>query len=138
MASSIWMPISASVMLISSALYYGKKNMVEQDQYFIGFPVLWNFVVFFQFFVFQNTLWLNVLSVIFFGILHFIPLRFAYPSRSKRFFKVHLLVSVFGLIAALGILFIYPNRMLSLEIIAGGGGIYFFLFAFYDTIFSAR
>lgn len=137
MADDIFMPICIIVMLLSSALYYGKKNMVVQEQYFMGFPVLWNFVVFYQFFIFQNTLWLNTISVLLFGMLHFAPLRFAYPSRTKKFFKVHLMVSILGLIATLGVLYFYPSRWLYLEIIAGFGSIYFILFAFYDTIYSS-
>lgn len=122
------------VMLISSALYYGKVGMVEDEQYFVGFPVLWNFVVFFQFFVCNNQPWLNFASVLFFGFLHFVPLRFAYPSRAKKFFWSHLIFSIIGLIGAIILLYQYPVESLIGKIIAISGAIYFAGFAVYDTL----
>lgn len=134
MASALWMMPAVAVMLLSSALYYGKKQMVADEQYFVGFPVLWNFVVYFQFFICHNIQWLNIASVIFFGILHFVPIRFAYPSRSRQFFKSHLLVSIVGLGAALTILLQYPKTNSILDGIVILGGIYFIGFAVYDTM----
>jgi len=127
------MLISLAFILISSALYYGKTGMVEDEQYFIGFPVLWNFVVFFQFFVFQNDLMLNFYSVIVIAILHFVPLRYAYPSRTRRFFYAHLFVSICSVAAALYILIIYARRSSLSESIVIMGATYFFIFAIYDT-----
>lgn len=128
------MLLTLAIMLLSSALYYGKVGMVEDDQYFIGFPVLWNFVVFFQFFVFENHQVLNFVSVIFFGILHFVPLKFAYPSRAKRYFWSHLVFAVVGLIGALTILLNYPvsNRLYVAAALIPAA--YFFGFAIFDTI----
>ncbi len=134
MASAAWMLPAVAVMLLSSALYYGKKKMVADEQYFIGFPVLWNFVVYFQFFICHNIQWVNVASVFFFGVLHFIPIRFAYPSRSRQFFKSHLIISIVGLSAALAILWQYPNTNSILDTLVILGGLYFIGFAFYDTL----
>ncbi len=132
------MLLSLSFILISSALYYGKTGMVEDEQYFIGFPVLWNFVVFFQFFVFQNNQTLNFCSVIVIAILHFVPLKYAYPSRTRRFFYAHLVVSVVSVAAALYTLYIYSERSVVAESLVIMGGSYFVLFALYDTFWTAR
>lgn len=134
MVPPAWMAPLVCIMLISSALYYGKKQMVEDEQYFVGFPVLWNFVVFYQFFVCQNVPWLNIISVIIFGLLHFVPIRYAYPSRSRQFFKSHLLISTLGLLASLVILLKHPLSGTFWNIILGIVGIYFISFAVYDTI----
>ncbi|MFT6808718.1 MAG: phosphatidylcholine synthase [Saprospiraceae bacterium] len=134
MASEIWMFPTVAVMLLSSALYYGKKQMVADEQFFIGFPVLWNFVVYFQFFICHNIQWVNVASVFFFGILHFVPIRFAYPSRSRQFFISHLIISIIGLGAALAILWQYPKTNSILDCVVVLGGIYFIGFAIYDTL----
>jgi phosphatidylcholine synthase len=133
MASSAWMMPLLAIMLMSSALYYGKNGMVEDEQYFIGFPVLWNVVVFFQFFVINNNLTINVISVIIIGILHFIPLRYAYPSRSRKFFWSHLIVSVIALLATLTVLVNYPVANPILQSLCVAGAIYFMAFAVYDT-----
>jgi len=137
MVESQYMYISLGIILLSSALYYGKVGMVADGQYFIGFPVLWNFVVFFQFFICHNQSWLNFISVIFFGALHFIPLKFAYPSMTKRFFWSHLLFSIVGLSGALWVLYYYPLRQGTFEAAAVIGAIYFLAFAVFDT-FSTR
>lgn len=133
MASPLMMMPALAIILLSSALYYGKKGMVEDDQYFIGFPVLWNFVVFYQYFIFHNNQTLNIISVVFFGILHFVPLKFAYPSRTKRFFWSHLLFSLFGVGGALYGLIEYPDYHPWTDICAMVGAMYFSLFAIADT-----
>ncbi len=125
---------SLIVILISSALYYGKKNMVEDDLFFVGFPVLWNVVVFFLFFIFQNNLMLNFGSVVFFGIMHFIPVRFAYVTRTKKYFKMHILFSAIGLIGAIIVLYLFPQRSFPAEIATLVAVSYFSLFAIYDTV----
>ena len=123
-----------AIILLSSALYYGKEGMVEDEQYFVGFPVLWNFVVFFQFFVFDNNQLLNFVSVIIFGVMHFVPLKFAYPSRTKKYFWSHLIFSVMGLCGALSILYQYPLDTSIGKVMAIIGAVYFSIFAVYDTL----
>ena len=127
---------SLAIILLSSALYYGKTGMVHDEQYFIGFPVLWNFVVFFQFFVLQNIPSINFWTVIVFGILHFIPIKFAYPSRSKKYFWIHLVVSCVGLVCTWNVLIAFPSRAPVMEWGAIAGATYFILFALADTFRS--
>lgn len=94
----------ASVMLMSSALYYGKKQMVSDDYYFIGFPVLWNLVAFMLFTIFHLPPWANVACLLFFSILHFIPLKYLYPSQTPHFQWLNILVSVLVTFATIGVL----------------------------------
>ena len=43
----VWnLPLTLLILFVS-AIYYGKEGMVSKDYYFIGFPVMWNVVVFF-------------------------------------------------------------------------------------------
>ena len=69
--------------LLTSAMYYGKSGMVSNDNYFVGFPVLWNFVVFYQFFVLHLSEWANLWITLFLCALHFVPIKVPYPSQSK-------------------------------------------------------
>lgn len=128
------MYISLAIILLSAALYYGKVGMVAEGQYFVGFPVLWNFVVFFQFFICGNQPLLNFVSVIFFGILHFIPLKFAYPSMTKKFFWSHLIFSVLGLVGAAAVLYYFPLEKEIFRVMAIVGAVYFSGFAVFDTL----
>lgn len=134
MVSDELMPIAVSAILLSSALYYGKKGMVSDGQYFLGFPVLWNFVVFFQFFIAHNNQILNFITVIFFGILHFVPIKFAYPSRTKRYFLGHLIVSLIGLSGAIAVIYLYPINNWIFELMTIIGAIYFMAFAIFDSL----
>ncbi len=133
MVSPIWMPILIGIILLSSALYYGKKDMVADGQYFIGFPVLWNFVIFFLFFVFNNIATLNIITIIVVGILHFIPWKYAYPSRSKQFMKSHIIMSFIGIAGAIALLYSYPEKHGIYDAMALLGVCYFLFFVGYDT-----
>ena len=103
------LPLTA-VILIVSAVYYGKDGMVSDDMYFIGFPVMWNMVVFFMIFVFQfNELW-NALFIIFFAILHFVPIKFVYPSQATRYRWLTLGLTIVFISNLVAILLLYPQR----------------------------
>ena len=78
------MPLVALILLVS-AIYYGRTEMSD-GAHFIGFPVLWNMVVFYLFFVLEAGAWWNAVLVVVFAVLHFVPILFAYPSRKGRYF----------------------------------------------------
>ena len=80
-----WRLFAAALILLVSALYYAKEGMVSKDYYFIGFPVMWNLVAFYLYYVFNLNAWWNFILILFFAALHFWPLKFLYPSRTKKF-----------------------------------------------------
>lgn len=121
------------IMLLSSGLYYGKKRMIIDDQYFWGFPVLWNIVVFYLFFVLENIEIVNIISILFFGILHFVPLKFAYPSRSMQFRSMHIIASFIGIATAILILYLYPKSNFYFSFIACFIVGYFLIFAVIES-----
>ncbi len=85
--------LGAAIILIVSVLYYGKEGMVSNDYYFVGFPVMWNLVAFYLFYVFSLPPWGNFITVVLFAILHFVPIKYLYPSRSKRFMGLNITAS---------------------------------------------
>jgi phosphatidylcholine synthase len=82
--------VSIMLVLLVSTLYYGKEGMVSSDYYFIGFPVLWNWVAFYLYYIFSWGGWANVSLIWICAILHFVPIKFVYPSRTKRWMKLNL------------------------------------------------
>lgn len=102
--------VAASAMLLSSALYYGKKQMVSEDFYFIGFPVLWNLVAFLLFAVFHLPPWANVGCIFFFSIMHFVPLKYLYPSQTPHFQSLNVLVSVLATLGTMGVLWYFEAQ----------------------------
>lgn len=107
-----WGLYLAFLVLIVSALYYGIDNMVSDDMHFVGFPVMWNMVALFLYFIFDLSALGNALLVIIFAILHFVPIKFAYPSRARRFKWLILTITVLFLGAVFAAVWLYPQRSL--------------------------
>ena len=121
------------LILIVSALYYGKEGMVSDDNYFVGFPVLWNMVVFYLVFVLDCSPLMNGLLVVFFAILHFVPIKFAYPSQASRMKVITVIASLIFLIALPLLVYCYPERPYWLRIMMILNLVYFGGIAAYDT-----
>lgn len=92
-ALRIW---AAVIMLLVSALYYGKDGMVSDDYYFIGFPVMWNFVAFYLYYVFALSPMANFITIVVIAILHFVPIKYLYPSRTRKFMALTLITFLAG------------------------------------------
>lgn len=126
------LPLTFLILLVS-AIYYGVEGMVSDDYYFIGFPVMWNVVIFYLVFVFSLNSFANAALVIFFSILHFVPVKFAYPSRAVRFKFLTLGITAAILLAMPLIVWFYPNVPFWLKVAAIGCLGYFGLLALVDT-----
>ena len=112
MAPDSWRLACVFAMLLAAAMYYGKEGMISEDMHFIGFPVMWNVVVYFLFFVYDFPLEINGLIVFIFAFLHFVPLRYPYPSRMLEYQKFTLLLSSAALFSAVGSVWIFPEKNL--------------------------
>ena len=128
-----WNLPCASLILLVSAVYYGKKGMVSDDMYFIGFPVMWNMVIFYLVFVVQFSPLLNAICILFFAVLHFLPIKFVYPSRAKSFKTMTLTVTVIFILTLIGILWFYPERKGGLIGASVLSAFYYGIMAIYNT-----
>jgi phosphatidylcholine synthase len=102
--------LGAAVILLVSALYYGKDGMISSDYYFVGFPVMWNMVAFYLYFVTDFSAWLNFGLIIVFAIMHFLPIKFLYPSRTVRYRWLNVLVSLIFVVVNVWIVIIHEER----------------------------
>ena len=123
---SLRLPATFLVLLVS-AVYYGKSGMVSPDLYFVGFPVLWNMAAFYLFFVLSAGPWTNLAIVVFLSVLHFVPIKFLYPSQTRRFRGFNIAVSVLFFLVNAAILWLYPRTQpwlqgLSLAVVLYFGG----------------
>jgi phosphatidylcholine synthase len=126
------LPISFLILIVS-AIYYGKEGMVSDDYYFIGFPVMWNIVVFYLVFVFSLGKLENAAIIVVFSILHFVPIKFAYPSRTVRLkFATIAVTAVFLIVTPLTV-WLYPNVPDWLKWIATACLAYYGVLAIVDT-----
>ena len=141
MIADEWRLLAASAVLLTSAIYYGKSGMVSPDFHFVGFPVMWNLVVFYFFFVFDLGHTLNLLSIAAFCLLHFVPLKYPYPSRTEKFMYLTLGTTVLGLVSFVMLVFLYPevsNLTYILKFIAFVVLLYFAAMTLYKTFFVKK
>ncbi len=128
--------LGASIILLVSAIYYGKLGMISSDYYFIGFPVLWNLVAFYLFFVMNFSEWINFGLIIVFAIMHFIPIKFAYPSRTDKFKVFNILFSLIFFISNIWLVYILPSKNDILSWLSISCIVYFLIIAIYNTWFE--
>lgn len=73
--------IPAAAFIMTTSLYcFGNREMKTKDNYFSGFPAVWNLVVLY-FFIAGTGQWANLAMIAGLGILTFVPLKFVHPFR---------------------------------------------------------
>ncbi|MBB4120470.1 phosphatidylcholine synthase [Martelella radicis] len=75
--------VAAALIVVSSAIYYADSGMKTDENFFSGFPVVWNMVVF-SFFVIEPSSLLAMAIVLVSVALTFAPVNFLHPVRVKR------------------------------------------------------
>lgn len=126
------LPLSFLILIVS-AIYYGKSGMVSEDYYFVGFPVMWNIVVFYLVFIFPHSNLLSTFIVVFFSILHFVPIKFAYPSRATHLKNATLLFTSSAVLIIPIAVWFYPNVPDYIKWIAFINLLYFAGISVFDT-----
>ena len=136
---SMW---AAAIILLVSTLYYGKEGMVSNDMYFVGFPVMWNLVAFYLYYVSNLSPMANFMVVIVFAILHFVPIKYLYPSRTKKFMKMNILATVVLILANFALLVLIeweynmPTELFVARFLSIASLLYFGALSVYHTWFD--
>lgn len=106
-----WATFAAGVMGMTSAYQFCRTDAKTEDHTFLGFPSYWNVVVMYLILL-GSSPWMNLAILVFCGILVFIPIKYAYPSRMLRFQTPTLtLAYVWAIILAIAII-LFPNHPL--------------------------
>ena len=71
------------LIVITSALYFADLKMKTADNYFRGFPTLWNAAAFYLFLL-RPPPWLAAAIVVALAALTFVPFKFIHPMRVTR------------------------------------------------------
>ncbi|WP_281353939.1 phosphatidylcholine synthase [Mesorhizobium zhangyense] len=94
--------ISAALIVVSSAIYYADTGMKTKENFFKGFPVVWNMLVF-TLFVIEPGEWVSFAVVVIAAVMTFVPMNFLHPVRVARLRDLNLAVFLgwcaFGAIA---------------------------------------
>jgi phosphatidylcholine synthase len=88
-----WLAIPAGiVVVISGALYFADREMKTKDNYFRGFPAVWNLAAFYLYLL-EPPEWVAAIAVVALAALSFAPVKFLHPLRVQhwRLFNIVLL-----------------------------------------------
>jgi phosphatidylcholine synthase len=88
-----WNLATAAVVLLSSAYGFCQTNAKTPDNFFLGFPSYWNLVAFYLY-CFGLPRSLNVLIVLIFAALVFVPIKYIYPSRTEFLRRVTITLAI--------------------------------------------
>jgi phosphatidylcholine synthase len=77
------LPLAIAI-VVTSALYFADEQMKTSENYFRGFPALWNAVAF-HLFVLKLPPWVAAVAVAVLVVLTFMPLRVLHPFRVPHF-----------------------------------------------------
>src|SRR5690606_32298359 len=75
--------LSAAIIVVSSAIYYADTGTKTKENFFKGFPVVWNMIVF-TLFVISPGEKVSFAIVVISAILTFTPIHFIHPVRVER------------------------------------------------------
>lgn len=79
-----WFAMPAGVLIVvTGALYFADREMKTPDNFFRGFPALWNAVAFYLFLL-KPAPWLAVAAIVLLAVLTFMPFKFVHPFRVTR------------------------------------------------------
>jgi phosphatidylcholine synthase len=79
-----WLGAPAGILIVmTGAIYFADRRMKTVDNYFRGFPTLWNVVAFYLFLL-KPAPWLAAGLVALLAVLTFVPFKFLHPFRVAR------------------------------------------------------
>ena len=72
------------IILVISAISYSNNNLMSSDNFYKGFPCIWNILLLYIYFFDFNSM-TNLFLISFCIILKFIPLKYVHPLRVKKY-----------------------------------------------------
>ena len=73
----------AAVPILASAYGFGQSEAKTADDFFLGFPSYWNVVAFYAW-ALDVAPWFCTLAVVILAVGVFVPIKYVYPSRLRR------------------------------------------------------
>jgi phosphatidylcholine synthase len=74
---------AAMLIVMTGALYFADNRMKTADNYFRGFPALWNAAAFYLFLL-RPSPWIAAATIMVLAALTFVPFKFLHPMRVRR------------------------------------------------------
>ena len=87
-----WLAIPAGiVVVISGALYFADREMKTKDNYFRGFPAVWNLAAFYLYLL-EPPDWVAAIAVVVLAALSFAPIKFLHPLRVQHWRMINIVL----------------------------------------------
>jgi phosphatidylcholine synthase len=90
---------AALAIVITGALYFADRRMKTDDNYFRGFPTLWNAAAFYLFLLRPGP-WISAGAVAILAVMTFVPIAFVHPFRVARLRRTTLALLMLGAVLA--------------------------------------
>ena len=88
------------VIVVTGGVYFADRRMKMHDNYFRGFPALWNCAAFYLLLL-RPAPWLTAAAIALLTVLTFLPFPFIHPLRVRRLRALNLLLLAAGAVLAL-------------------------------------
>jgi phosphatidylcholine synthase len=122
-----WLAIPAGiVVVISGALYFADREMKTKDNYFRGFPAVWNLAAFYLYLL-EPPEWAAAIAVVVLAALSFAPIRFLHPLRVQHWKAIN--IALLALWAVLAFVTVVENLSpgIYITILLSVIAVYFFI-----------
>ena len=95
---------SGIVVVISGALYFADRKMKTADNYFRGFPAVWNLGAFYLYLL-EPPEWLAAAAIAILAALSFAPINFLHPLRVRHLRSLNIaLLAAWALLALIAVI----------------------------------
>jgi len=88
------------IVVVTGAIYFADRRMKTEDNYFRGFPAVWNLAAFYLY-VLQPPEWIAAAGVVVLAVVSFMPIRFLHPLRVRQWRRLN--IALLALWAALAL-----------------------------------
>lgn len=111
------------VIVVTSALYFSDREMKLEDNYFKGFPAIWNVAAFYLLLM-EPSAWVTAVSVGALAVATFLPIPFVHPIRVKHLRPLNLSLLLVGSVLSFAALWYGMNPPDWITFILGLLGLY--------------
>jgi phosphatidylcholine synthase len=96
------MPCAIAI-IISGALYFADTKMKTTDNYFLGFPAVWNVPAFYLLLLRPDP-WVAAAAIVLLAVATFLPVPFVHPFRVRRMRGLTVaLLAIWGVLASIAL-----------------------------------
>lgn len=99
--------VGAAFIMATSLYTFANLDLKTSDNYFVGFPALWN-VVAFQMFILESPPLLNLVVTAALGVLTFTPVKFVHPLRVREWRIPTIIATTLWALTSLWMVVIHP------------------------------